>query len=330
MGDHLSATDFKTSMDKILAEITSVRDELTTLKGDQSRLTVAVNRLQTDNHKPESSGGNDDHRAPNPPPPHTTHKLRFPKYDGSDDPIGWLHKCEQFFRSQRTPEDEKVWTASFYMEGPAQQWYYRLERNQGVPTWQQFVTSVNRRFGPPVRSNPLGELTHLRRTGTVAAYQDAFLQLLARCDDVTECQQVDIFTAGLRNPLRIDVEMQRPTSLEDAMSLARAFERRLQIDNDDDGRASSHAPPRSAPSASPRTPKDPPNRVPQETPGAPGRPAPKPGVRFTRLTPQEMAQRRPLLQLPGEVHPRPHRPLLHERHLPAGTRRQHPRRRRRI
>ena len=96
MGDHLSATDFKTSMDKILAEITSVRDELTTLKGNQSRLTVAVNRLQTDNHKPESSDGDDDHRPPNPPPhppPHTTHKLCFPKYDGSDDPIGWLHKC---------------------------------------------------------------------------------------------------------------------------------------------------------------------------------------------------------------------------------------------
>jgi len=143
------------------------------------------------------------------------------------------------------------------MEGPAQQWYYRLERNQGVPTWQQFVDGVNRRFGPPVRSNPLGELTHLRCMGTVATYQDAFLQLLARCDDVTERQQVDIFTAGLRNPLRIDVEMQHPTSLEDDMSLVRAFERRIQIDDDgddDDDRASSRAPPRSAPSASSRTP----------------------------------------------------------------------------
>ena len=116
-----------------------------------------------------------------------------------------------------------------------------MERNQGVPTWQQFVTGVNRRFGPPVRSNPLGELTHLRCMGTVATNQDAFLQLLARCDDVTERQQVDIFTAGLRNPLSIDVEMQRPTSLEVAMSLARAFERRLQIDDDDDARAFSRA-----------------------------------------------------------------------------------------
>jgi len=140
------------------------------------------------------------------------------------------------------------------MEGPAQQWYYRLERNQGVPTWQQFADGINRCFEPPVRSNPLGELTHLRRTGTVAAYQDAFLQLLACCDDITERQQVDIFTAGLRNPLRIDVEMQRPTTLEDAMGLARAFERRLQIDDDDDVRSPVRVPPRSAPSSSPRMP----------------------------------------------------------------------------
>ena len=71
----------------------------------------------------------------------------------------------------RTTEDEKVLTASYYMEGTAQQWYYRLERNRGVPTWPQFIDFVNRRFGPPVRSNPLGELAHLRRTGSVSEYR---------------------------------------------------------------------------------------------------------------------------------------------------------------
>lgn len=238
MGDALSATDFKTSMDKILAEITSVRDEITTIKGEQSRLTVAVNRLQSDKlasgHPGEKNDDKDDDMQKPPPlPPPPTHKLRFPKYDGAEDPIGWLHKCEQFFRAHRTTEDEKVLTASYYMEGTAQQWYYRLERNRGVPTWPQFVDFVNRRFGPPVRSNPLGELAHLRRTGSVSEYQDQFLLLLARCDNVSERQQVDLFTAGLRNPLRMDVELQRPETLEDAMSLARSFERRLQIDDDD-------------------------------------------------------------------------------------------------
>jgi len=106
MGDALSATDFKTSMDKILAEITSVRDEITTIKGEQSRLTVAVNRLQSAKHESGPSGENDDDKdadtqkpLPLPPPPPPTHKLRFPKYDGAEDSTGWLHKCEQFFRA---------------------------------------------------------------------------------------------------------------------------------------------------------------------------------------------------------------------------------------
>ncbi|WVZ64414.1 hypothetical protein U9M48_013927 [Paspalum notatum var. saurae] len=119
------------------------------------------------------------------------------------------------------------------MEGAAGQWYYQLEKNQGhPPTWTELVNAINKRFGPPVRSNPLGELTHLRCTGTVEEYQDAFLKLLARCNKVMEPQQIDIFTAGLRPSMQIDVEMQKPTSLEEAMALACSFERRLQLDDD--------------------------------------------------------------------------------------------------
>jgi hypothetical protein len=58
-------------------------------------------------------------------------------------------------------------------------------------------------------------------------YQEQFLKLLACCDDVIERQQIDIFTADLQNPMKIDFEMQRVESFEDAMALARAFECRL-------------------------------------------------------------------------------------------------------
>ena len=40
---------------------------------------------------------------------------------------------------------------SFYMDGAAQKWYYRFEQNCGhMPSMDQFVEEVNKRFGLPV------------------------------------------------------------------------------------------------------------------------------------------------------------------------------------
>jgi len=110
MSDNISAADIKAGMDKLLAELSSikgdvstVKNDMITIKGDQSRLSVAVNRLQTDKFASSGSGkGPTEDDAPASPPPlqlsaPPTHKLRFSKYDGVDDPLGWLHKCEQFF-----------------------------------------------------------------------------------------------------------------------------------------------------------------------------------------------------------------------------------------
>jgi hypothetical protein len=36
------------------------------------------------------------------------HKLSFPTYDGKEEPLPWLNRCEQFFRGQKTPNNEKV------------------------------------------------------------------------------------------------------------------------------------------------------------------------------------------------------------------------------
>jgi hypothetical protein len=217
-----------------------------------------------------------------------SHKLRFPKYDGTKDPLPWLNRCNQFFRATQTPNNEKVLLAAFYMQGVAQQWYYRLERNQGTPTWARFTELTHQRFGPPSRSNPLGELCHLRRQGSVADYMEAFLTHLSRCDTITEPHQVAIFTAGLGEPLQTDIELQRPASLEDAMGLARAYERR----------STTIAPPStpaalrssSKPSGATTTPTPQPAMM--TTPGAPVKPRAPLGTWLSWLTPEEMARRR--------------------------------------
>jgi hypothetical protein len=115
------------------------------------------------------------------------------------------------------------------MDGAAVEWYYALEREYGMVPWNRFTEFVNLRFGPPLRSNPLGELKELRRTGSVDEYQRPFLALLCRCDGLSSTHAMNLFTTDLGEPMTSDVEMQRPDDLQSAMSLARAFERRASI-----------------------------------------------------------------------------------------------------
>jgi hypothetical protein len=190
---------------------------------------MAVNRLQSekivvgDDRNPQTS------HDPVISAARHGHKLLFPTYDGTEDPLPWRNRCEQFFRIQNTEEPDKVFLAAFYMTGDAAQWYALVERNHGTSDWAAFVKLVNQRFGPPLRGNVLGELIQLRRETTVVDYQSRFLTLVNHCTGLTEKQQIDIFTAGLRNPLKTDVEFEQPATLDDGMALARAYENRLAM-----------------------------------------------------------------------------------------------------
>lgn len=102
---------------------------MNTPQAEQGRISVTVNRLQsqvladkkqTFSDSSKTSNGADFRHGP---PPPGAQKLGFPKYDGTEDPLGWLHKCELFFHSGRSVH---VWMASFSMEGTAQKWYYRF------------------------------------------------------------------------------------------------------------------------------------------------------------------------------------------------------------
>lgn len=168
-------------------------------------------------------------------------KLTFPPYDGETDPLTWLNKCESIFRGLRTAESEKVWMASVHLEGAAAQWYYALERDHGVVSWARFADFVNLRFGPPIRANGLAEIKALTRTGSVEDYQRQFLAFLCRCDDLSISQQIDMFTAGLGEPLKTDVELHSPANLQKAMSLARAYEHRDAASDSSKTSGSRHA-----------------------------------------------------------------------------------------
>jgi len=112
--------------------------------------------------------------------------------------------------------------ASYNLEDGAQLWYIQVQRDEATPPWRRFVELLHTRFGPPLRSNPLGEQMACKRTDTVVDYQSQFEALLPRAGVLTELQKVQIFTAGLLPPLSLDVEILNPQSVDGDESRAQA------------------------------------------------------------------------------------------------------------
>lgn len=154
--------------------------------------------------------------------------MSFLTYDGKEDPLGWLNRCDAFFRAQNIREADKVGLASFHMLGIAQHWFHMLERDAGPDGcigWPMFKSLCHQRFGPPLCTNHLLDLARLPFQGSVASYQEEFLAKMAHASPLAPDQQVNLFTGGLPEPLRTDVELHYPQDLQRAMSLARAYER---------------------------------------------------------------------------------------------------------
>jgi hypothetical protein len=66
----------------------------------------------------------------------------------------------------------------------------------------------------------MAELKDFHHMGPVDEYTYQLSLLLCHCDDLSMPQQVNMFTAGLGEPLQIDVELQSPTQLQTTMSFA--------------------------------------------------------------------------------------------------------------
>lgn len=236
------------------------------LSGDRTG-NGEFSRQSRDDHRPET------HRP----------KLNFPHYDGLSDPLSWLNKCESYFRDTRTIAVEQVWLASLHLDG-VDDGYYGLERECSTITWGQFSKFINLQFGPPICTNSLGEIKELVCTGSVEDYQRQFLAHMCPCDDLSVRHQIDLFTAGLGQPLASDVELQKPATLQLAMSLARSYERARTAAH----KALASTPKSAIPPAKPPTLALLALAAPAPTRAAPSRSRP----RFRRFSAEEMAAKR--------------------------------------
>jgi hypothetical protein len=107
-------------------------------------------------------------------------------FNGIDDPLPWLNRCERFFHVCQTLDDKKVAFATFYLLDDAQLWFHRMELNGGRPTWTQFVQLVNACFDPQLTDNPIAELAMLQRSITVDEFCKRFIALSCCDTSLTE------------------------------------------------------------------------------------------------------------------------------------------------
>jgi hypothetical protein len=130
-----STTDLQKRMVTQEDELGALSSEVASLKVDRGRLHVAVKKVQSSqlnndakNDKPVSDPLNEGlsqvRGMASALLNAASHKLRFPKYDGTKDQLSWLNRYDQFFRVTQTPDNEKEPLAALYMQGVAQQWYY--------------------------------------------------------------------------------------------------------------------------------------------------------------------------------------------------------------
>jgi hypothetical protein len=119
-------------INELCTVVDTLASTLATMKGNQSQPNVVVNRLQSDKLQVDGSTGTSATCDPIATAARHGHKLLFPTYDGTEDPLPWLNRCEQFFRIQGTEEAGKVLLASVYMVGDAAQWYTHREEPRHV------------------------------------------------------------------------------------------------------------------------------------------------------------------------------------------------------
>jgi hypothetical protein len=219
------------AVDSITTKVTALEESTGEFRAQQDTLSSAVERI--DLAQTQFAAAADkaaaDSRQPTPPDRHhqgscrrqgrdeddggediipTTHKLEFPKYDGTGDPLPWLNRCERYFTVRRTLKPKRVALAACYLLDDAQLWFHRLGLNGGRPSWSQFIQLVNAWIDSPLTNTPLGELAMLRRTGSVDEFAKRFMALSCRDPTITEQQQIQLFTIGLGDPLHLDVALQ--------------------------------------------------------------------------------------------------------------------------
>lgn len=131
----------------------------------------------------------------------------------------------QCFELQSTPEAQKVSLASYHLEGEANQWWQWIRRTfeeeERALSWENFKDELSARFGPSECEDFDEALSRIRQVGSLRDYQREFECLGNRVHGWTQRALVGTFMGGLKTDISDGIQMFKPQTLKEAISLAR-------------------------------------------------------------------------------------------------------------
>ena len=163
----------------------------------------------------------------------STAKLCRPDmYDGKKDNLpDFLYKMELYLDANGIPEETKeaVKLATNYLTSHAFTWWRLREIDVKKPqsevveilTWAAFKEAITAQFrlldqGRRARTM----IRSLRQVGSVRAYTQQFQALLLETPETAEVDRIHDYCTGLKKDIRAQVEVQRPTTVAQAIQIA--------------------------------------------------------------------------------------------------------------
>nr|GEZ34527.1 hypothetical protein [Tanacetum cinerariifolium] len=156
---------------------------------------------------------------------HRVTKIEFPRFKG-EDVRGWSFRCEQFFKLDNVPDENKVNLIYINLYDLALMWHRKFVGFMGDQmAWPLYREAILQKFGIAY-DDLLGEVKKLKQTGSVQDYIDAFDKLLYRIDLFIE-QSMSFFMAGLQHEIELAIRMLKPRTLAELYGLCKLEEARL-------------------------------------------------------------------------------------------------------
>ncbi|GJT49758.1 putative reverse transcriptase domain-containing protein [Tanacetum coccineum] len=154
-------------------------------------------------------------------------------FNGTEGVVGlrrWIEKVEQVFEICKCAEEDKVMFAASTFEGRALTWWNGNVHTLGLVNanripWTEFKSMMTTEYCPATEIQRMEEelWTLTLKGDDIEAYNNRFHELALMCPDLVpnEKKKVERYIKGFPERIKGNITSARPTTLHDAINLAR-------------------------------------------------------------------------------------------------------------